>query len=200
MYLSQTDKDPEVWQLNDHNSCSRHSICIPKIAVQTDVSWGPVWTDLRAREHERQTWLPGFVGSLCGPEHQRLPGGQEGALISTVWKWQQGWHRQYNKLGDRWQVKEKKTFFRIYPWKLDFWQIWRTLSYLSEWLDIDPQTSTMKYCCVCYDKFCSGHCMISSLCGLPLRESCWCWWAKCSDFREEIQLISWDDPPTWCTT
>ncbi len=36
--------------------------------------------------------------------------------------------------------------------------------------------------------------------GLPLRESCWCWWAKCSDFREEIQPISWDDPPTWCTT
>lgn len=51
---------------------------------------------------------------------------------------------------------------------------------LSEWLDIDPPTSTVKYCSVCYDKFWSGH--NDSVRGLPLRESCWCWWVKCSDF------------------
>lgn len=83
MYLSQTDKDPEVWQLDILKS-SQFWLPLdlhPEIAIQM-FQRGPVWTDLRAREHERQTWLPGFVGSLCGSEHQWLPGGQEGALMS----------------------------------------------------------------------------------------------------------------------
>lgn len=98
----------------------------------------------------------------------------------TVWGWQ-GWHRQYNELrGDRLKKRRHLSEFSISPCKLDFWQIWRTLSYFQSGLTLIPPTSTVKYCSVCYDKFWSGH--NDSVRGLPLRESCWCWWVKCSDF------------------
>ena len=176
MYLSQTDKDPEVWQLDILKSSQ---FWLP-LDLHPENSHSDVSTRTGLnRSPSTWTWAANVIAWICWLA--LWPRASVAPWRSRRWGWQQGWHRQYNELrGDRLKKRKHLSEFSISPCKLDFWQIWRTLSYFQSGLTLIPQTSTMKYCSVFYDKFWSGH--NDSVRGLPLRESCWCWWVKCSDF------------------